>query len=102
MGGCSLTIRRTEISPWVWPTSNLNAVPRQAQVGAIHRIARPRVRLLARARAWVKKSILRNQYSLLAKRLRSKLVVFARVAAPARKCAWNDLRTATKEAFLFH
>ena len=44
MAGCSPTIRRTEISPWVWPISSLNAVPRQASVGTILRIARLRVR----------------------------------------------------------
>ena len=50
----------------------------------------------------MKRPILRNQYSPLAKRLRNRLVVLARVGAPARKCAWNDLRTATKDAFSFH
>ena len=28
--------------------------------------------------------------------------MLARAAAPARKCAWNNLRTATKDAFSFH
>ena len=75
------------------------------KVGAIHRIALKRARAPVFAtpqkggRIRMKRPILRNRFLRLAKRPTNRSVAFAKAAALAQRCGWNNHKTEIKDAW---